>query len=110
MRIYHYKHDNEDPTKIAVDLVGEIETALGLKLQVDNGDEPNDVHGYMNTSGDGDVIVYLYDQPDIDAIQALPDEAVRHRDIQKVHPISEQEAHDKITNVLEQKGYKLVTE
>jgi len=72
MKILKFKHDTEDPTKDAHQHCLDLEAATGLSLMNHDPLHPNEVHGYINTSSDGTVEVYLYEQEDVDAIVATP--------------------------------------
>ena len=73
MKILKFKKEQFD-TNDAQKLVLDLEAELGVNLMNHNSKKPNNVHGYVNTSSDGDVEVYLYEQEDINDIVALPDE------------------------------------
>ena len=72
MRILKYKANTFNTDEAPV-VCAALEAQLGLNLCVHDPNAPNDVHGYLNTSGDGEIEVYLYDAEDCDAIEATPD-------------------------------------
>jgi len=72
MRTLKYKAENFN-TNDANAICLELEQELGINLSNKNKDNPNIVHGYLNTSSDGDIEVFFYEDNDIATINALPE-------------------------------------
>jgi hypothetical protein len=71
MKIIKFKKEQFN-TDDAHQLCLDVEKELGVSLMNKDPKNPNDVHGYINTSGDGTVEVCLYEQEDVDFIVARP--------------------------------------
>lgn len=83
MRTIKYKKENFDVTKDAAEILKEIEIELGIKLSNDNPNSPNEVQGYLNTSSEGAVEIYFYEQADIDFIDSLPEFNIEEIEIER---------------------------
>ena len=81
MKTLKFKKENhgQDPHALCL----ELETELGVNLMNKDPNNPNDVHGYINTGGDGEVEVFLYEKEDIDTINALPDIHTEEIEVEK---------------------------
>jgi hypothetical protein len=71
MKILKYKAEQFNANN-AHQICLDLETQLGVNLMNHDTNNPNEVQGYINTSGDGDIEVCLYEQEDVDAINARP--------------------------------------
>lgn len=71
MKLLKYKASNFT-TDSAHQLCLDLEASLGVNLMNHDPNNPNEVHGYFNTNSDGDIEVCLYEQEDIEAINAIP--------------------------------------
>ena len=71
MKIIVVKKDGFD-TRDAHAVMLELEAELGVNLHVADPKNPNQVHGFVNTSGDGTVEVHLYEDADVQKIDAAP--------------------------------------
>jgi hypothetical protein len=108
MKILKYK-TNLDPTKDAHQLCKDLEISLGVKLMVDDPDNPNEVQGYFNTSSDGAVEVCLYENDDITRINISPEhlksKAFKKKNILKKTDLSDEEILTRCDNHFTGKGF-----
>lgn len=69
MKIIKFKKEQFN-TNDAYQLALDVEAELGVNLMNHDKNNPNDVHGYINTDSNGNVEVFLYEQEDVNFISA----------------------------------------
>ena len=82
MKVLKYKKEQfntDDANQVCLDL----EAELGISLMNKDPKNPNEVQGYISTSSDGDIEVCLYEQKDIDAIDARPEMYIEDVEVEK---------------------------
>lgn len=66
MKVIKLRKNDNDPTDDAMQICDLMESKFGVSLYNRSAANPNDVHGYLNTSSDGSVEVYFYEQEDVE--------------------------------------------
>jgi len=98
MHVFKVKIPDYD-TNQAHNLAVEIGDHLGVDLCNHDKENPNPVHGYMNTDSEGNVEVYLYEPKEVEIINNLPHTITdateeEERAVSIKHPEIELEHHD----------------